>query len=472
MKISRFLNHLLLAAALVAAAAMPGCGGGGGGGDTTAGVGSGGTGLSVGTVTGFGSVIVDGVTIDDRNAKVQAEVAPGQFGDADAAIGQQVEIETNDDGSAKTIRIAAQVIGPIQAVDTTAARLTVAGQAVAINSDANLGPVTLFEGYTVLADIKVGDLVEVHGIDKVDAATGVHIIQATRIEKRTAPLAFIRISGTIGTLDSTAKTFTVGSLTVGYGSATLVPASRQLAVGQRVVVFGPSLSGNTLTAQLVRIAEPKAKGTSARVGGVVTNLVPATLTFVVNGVTVDASKAVIVPANRTLANEAYVRVKGTIGDNGVLIASQVEIRKKADSDFVNEVSLKGTITDFVSLASFKVRGAPVDASHATLEGCSNGLSAGLFVAVEGNVTGQVVTATKVKCQTAGDSAEIEAHGTISAVDTVNHTLVLTTASGTINVRWTDLTSFRDITVATLSGANVEIEGYLQANVLVARKIKR
>ena len=46
-------------------------------------------------------------------------------------------------------------------------------------------------------------------------------------------------------------------------------------------------------------------------------------------------------ANRTLANDAYVRVKGTYADTGELVASQVEIRRKADSDFITEVSLNG-----------------------------------------------------------------------------------------------------------------------------------
>ena len=64
-------------------AALSACNGGGSDTTSTAGVGSGGTGYASGTVTGFGSVVVDGVTIDDRSAAVDVEVSPGVTGDGD-----------------------------------------------------------------------------------------------------------------------------------------------------------------------------------------------------------------------------------------------------------------------------------------------------------------------------------------------------------------------------------------------------
>ncbi|MBL8459664.1 MAG: hypothetical protein JNM92_09915, partial [Zoogloea sp.] len=50
---------------------------GGGGSTDLAGVGSGGSGVASGSVSGFGSVIVDGVEYDDSAATRQAEDASG-----------------------------------------------------------------------------------------------------------------------------------------------------------------------------------------------------------------------------------------------------------------------------------------------------------------------------------------------------------------------------------------------------------
>ena len=58
-----------------------------------AGVGSGGSGVASGTVTGFGSVIVDGVEYDDSGASRQSEDAAGGLVNAPVKLGQQVQVQ-------------------------------------------------------------------------------------------------------------------------------------------------------------------------------------------------------------------------------------------------------------------------------------------------------------------------------------------------------------------------------------------
>lgn len=466
----QLLQGALLALSLSAAVALQGCNGGGS--DSTAsssGVGSGGSGYSTGTVTGFGSVVVDGVHIDDRNATADAEVSGGGTEAADVKLGQRVEVETSQDGVAKAIHVMAEVIGLVQSVDTAGQKLVVAGQTVLINSDANKGPVTVYDGYAALADIQLNDAVEVHGIPVADAATGAVQIQATRIEKKAA-LSFVRVSSKVSSLSTGSKTFMLGSLIVDYSTATIVPANRQLADGLRVVVFGPSVSGNTLLARYIRIAEPKAKGVAAEVGGVVSKFDSTALTFEVNGVKVNAKNAIIVPANRSIANDVYVRVKGTYADTGELVASQVEIRRKADVGFATEVSLNGSITDYASLSSFKVRGVPVDASSATLSNCPATLSNGLYVETEGNISKTGIVATKVSCKDAPEAASIEVRGVASAVDLTALKFTLTSGGKTFDVQWNAQTRFGGVTAATLNGAQVKVEGYLKAGILIAKKV--
>lgn len=467
------LHGALLALSLGAAVALQGCNGGSA--DNTAsgssaGVGSGGSGYSTGTVTGFGSVVVDGVHIDDRNATADSEVSGGTTEPADVKLGQRVEVETSQDGVAKAIHVMAEVIGLVQSVDSAGQKLVVAGQTVLINSDANNGPVTVYDGYSALADIQLSDAVEVHGIPVADTAGAVQI-QASRIEKKTA-LSFVRVSSKVSSLSAGSKTFMLGSLIVDYSTASIVPANRQLADGVRVVVFGPSVSGNTLSARYIRIAEPKAKGVVAEVGGVVSKYDNAAQTFEVNGVKVNAKNAAIVPANRTLANDAYVRVKGTYADTGELVASQVEIRRKADSDFITEVSLNGSITDYVSLSSFKVRGVPVDAGSATLSNCPATLSNGLYVETAGNVGKTGVVATKVSCKDAPEAASIEVRGVASAVDPTALKFTLTSGGKAFDVQWNSQTRFSGVAAATLNGAQVKVEGYLKSGILIAKKISK
>ena len=256
-----------------------------------------------------------------------------------------------------------------------------------------------------------------------------------------------------------------------YSNANVVPASRQIANGQRVVVFGSSISNGTLAATLVRIAEPKAQGVSAQVGGVVSNYNSAALTFEVNGVTINAKNAVIVPANRSIANGTYVRVKGSYAASGELVASQVQIRKKNDDDMLHEVSLKGSVANYTSLSSFTVRGVPVDAHSAALVGCGAGIQNEMYVEVEGNISATGILASKVTCKSEPAAAELELRGSVGSLDLLNRTFVLTTSTRVVTVSWTDLTWFRGVLLATLTGRTVEVEGYLQSNgVLVARKI--
>jgi hypothetical protein len=67
---SRWVQWL---AATSVAAVLAACGGGGS--SSADGVAS--TGLSVGTVTGFGSIIVDGVRYDDRNVRISVDTESG-----------------------------------------------------------------------------------------------------------------------------------------------------------------------------------------------------------------------------------------------------------------------------------------------------------------------------------------------------------------------------------------------------------
>lgn len=383
-------------AAACAAVALTACGGGDGAG--SAGTGTGSTAattstkeLASGTVTGFGSVIVDGVKYDDRSASVSVEqdAASPKAGSVSALrLGMRVEVGTRDGTTVDTVAVRSEVVGRITSL--SADGFVVAGQNVKRSGD----PATVFDGVAGLSGLVVNDLVEVHG--QRDAAGN---IVASRIERKDPnSTPFVRVVGNVGALDSTAKTFTVGGLTVSYDSATrILPAGTQLANGLRVAVWSNgAISGNTLAARTIVVrSSGLGESDKARIGGLISGLDFAARAFTVDNVRVDASNAQFEDGSATdLANGRPVRVRGTFTD-GVLVASEVKFAQPR-GDMAPDLS--GPITDFVSSASFKVRGVPVDASAATVAfagGDASNLADGVVVRVVGSVEANVVKATSV-----------------------------------------------------------------------------
>ena len=111
---------LVLGTALVVA-----CGGGGG--DQVAGIDGGGNPapvainiVSQGTITGFGSVIVNGVRYDTSNATFTIDGSPGT--ESDLAVGQVVVVsgtinQAGTEGTAASVDFDDAVEGPIESID-------------------------------------------------------------------------------------------------------------------------------------------------------------------------------------------------------------------------------------------------------------------------------------------------------------------------------------------------------------------
>jgi translation initiation factor IF-1 len=166
-----------------------------------------------------------------------------------------------------------------------------------------------------------------------------------------------------------------------------------LANGRRVGVAG-TLTGGVLVASRVEFkSAPPA--TTLEVEGAITDYVSAAR-FKVQGQSVDASKATISGGTAAdLGNGRKVGVVGAVSD-GILHASKVEIK---DAPALTEASVKGVITDFVSVANFMVAARKVDASVAIFEhGSAADLANGRKVEVEGRLNGVILVAKKVAFQ--------------------------------------------------------------------------
>lgn len=471
---------ILCAAALVLLTALLSSCGGGSTVATTGGVGTGGTGISTGTVTGFGSVVLDGTAYN--SASPVYYVGTDQDEEAQTAstavnLGDQLEIRLDAQGHPSKVVIDPELMGPVASLG--AGGFSVNGVAVQVNSNVAAGPVTYFTGLNDFSSLQNGMQVEVHGAYG-QSADGQGYIQATRIEQLPASNPVTRLTGLVSNLNAANGTFQIGAALVQMSASTLVtPSGMALASGQLVNVWSntPPAANGAIVAGAVNVRTLRGVSGPVQVGGLVSQLTGNR--FQVSGIPVDASAASLAATVQGLKNGEYVVVQGqSDASSGVLTATS--LRTAASNPA--QVELRGTITGYVSASNFLVRGVPVDASAANVVftgGAAASLRNGVFVDVVGNVagsSGNLVTANSVDVLSqAPDGGTVDYQGTISAVNLASGVFNLTAqndgSTQTFQVTLAPNAVFSNGTVAQLiDGANVEIEATMNAGGLLAYSV--
>jgi hypothetical protein len=424
-------------------------------------------------VNGFGSVIVDGVSYDDTQAPVVAEVAPGQDAPATVHLGDRTSVSFSAAGVAANIRVDSALVGPVTSVDADG--LVALGQTVVVNTDAANGPITqLGGGYGSLADVRAGDAVDVQGF--LVAQGDATVLQATRLDRAPAPV-WLRVTGVV-TQSSASSTFNLGSLSVDARQATVLPAGASVAVGRSVAVLADATTltmdamGNPqIAAAQVRVLGKEVPNSDVWLSGRATSVDAHGATLLLGTQRVRWGMAAVSPSIAALVERAYVQVHGTIATDGAIDAASIMVRGPALSD---DSELKGNISAFdAATQMLVVRDTNVDVSTAALQGCpAGGLAIGMFVQIQGQIISTGVLATTVQCESEPAGATVDREGTATAVDTTAFTFTLVTSHGTqIPVQWSSTTFFEGVSPQTLSGKAVEVEGTFSGAVLIARKIE-
>jgi hypothetical protein len=355
------------AGALWIAFALLGCGGG---------VDSGGTGAAIyasGPITGFGSVIVNGVHFDDAAATITDDDDTPRSRD-DLRLGMTTEVRGSALGTdvlgmstsrASRIAFRSEVLGRVDSVNVAGNALVVLGQTIDINAATVFDDSSLSGG---LASLVVGDVVEVYAL--FDAATGHYA--ATRIESKPAVLVY-RMRGVVSQLDTVARVFNIGGERISYAGLT-GPAPAALANGNfvRVRLQTAKVAGVWLVSALADGGQRPDDLDSVRLEGLISAFVSPTQ-FSVNGVAVNAS-GISPPAG--LALGVRVEVEGT-ARGGVLIASKLTVKAANDPAF-QVFELRGPIAsvDPARLA-FVLRGVTVRYRLGGLTDFRNGTAAQL-----------------------------------------------------------------------------------------------
>lgn len=430
------------------------------------GVGTGGTGITTGTVTGFGSLVVEGDSYSSSTAEYwegddKDEAVP--VSSLSVALGQQVQMLTDDQGNPTTVLVEPTLIGA--ASNVSGGGMKVNGVTVRVNTNVSAGPRTYYAGLSGMSAVEPGMKVEVHGLYGVDV-NGPYV-QATRIAQLPAASTVTRITGVVTNLNPGAGTFRIGSMTILYNASTsLLPEGIPLTNGQLVNVWSPDTpSGDQLTAAVIRVRSLQGISGQAVVSGLVTALGGSQ--FSVSGIVVDASAPSLTTVVQSLKQGDYVVVSGQAdAGTGKLIAASI----RTTSSLSTVVELKGTVTDFVNSASFLVRGVAVDASKATIDG--GPLANGAYVEVHGHIQGNVVLASSVEVHASTpENATVEYDGIVSAL--VGKSFVLTLADGTAyNVTLSDNVGYKNGTASQLAnGARIEVEATQTATGLIAYAIE-
>lgn len=378
---------LATALASLGGGALSACGGGGS--FDFSGVGTGGTGsFSSGSISGFGSIIVNKVRYDDTSALVTDDDGRTLTNTA-LRLGMVVEVEGSNiatdaaglrRASASRIQVRSEILGPVERLDPVAGTLTVLGQSVrttaaTVFSDGVRG------GLTGLA---IGQAVSVHG-DRDTAGVCV----ASRIELRTPPASY-RLRGPVSGVDTAAQRLRIGEAVIFYGDAQRSGDLERPRDGAFAVVelpLAPGAAGVWRAQRLELRNAPLASvlpSDKARVEleGFITAFTSRTQ-FSVNGVAVDARSAQGVPAD--LALNQHVEVKGPLS-NGVLIATEVEREDDRDNKG-SGFEVEGRITQIDRTATtLVVRGLVVRYANARFEdGTIDQLREGVKVDIKGRL---------------------------------------------------------------------------------------
>ena len=352
---------------------------------------------AAGPITGFGSVIVNGVRFDDSAATISDD-DDRTVAESGLRLGMQVECEggPGSDGAhgvAHAIQVHSALIGPVSAVDTTAGTLTVLGQTVTVDAQTAFD-MALTNG---LASVTVGAVVQVHG--QFDAAS--QSVLATRVELDAAATHY-KIRGTITALDTTAKTLSIGATAVDFSTTAAVPTD--LAVGKLVAIRLATTPVNGVwTATAIRDGQRLIHDhDEAHLRGVISAFTSVTQ-FSVDGNPVDASGASFPNGQAGIVLGATVEVEGQLVA-GVVVAKAVEVDDE-HAHGGSRIELHGTIGALDTTAqTFVVRGVTVryDGTVEFHGGSAADLADGLFVEVHGGLSadGTVVDATRIELKPA------------------------------------------------------------------------
>jgi Domain of unknown function (DUF5666) len=384
--------------AVFCALMMVSCLDGGSSGTMTAGGGIGGTGVvSQGSITAFGSIVVNGTEFDTRSAVIIVDGEEIGVGDdavlSNLDIGRVVMVEgtgSEDDSSSTADRVTynKNVEGPVEHIrdiDTNTREILVLGQTVMVNT------VTAFKK-TSFGTIAEDDMVEVSGF-----ADDTGAIWATFLEKTGAFTSgvIVEVTGSVANLDDVLETFEINGLTVDYSSADTSGLSEAVPFEGLLVEVSGTLdeTGAEMFATEVEPGDAldvdDADG--IEVTGFVTDVASAS-EFVVGNqpVQTDDDTDFIDGNPEDVQPGAKLEAEGSLVD-GILFAAEIEFWAP------DQIEVEGDVTDVASDTEFTIDGQVVQTGEDTEyeDGTPEDIDIGVRVEIKGRLNDGILIADKV-----------------------------------------------------------------------------
>ncbi|OOZ38549.1 hypothetical protein BOW52_08345 [Solemya elarraichensis gill symbiont] len=302
--------------------------------------GSGGTGISSGTINGFGSIFVNGIEYDISKAKLTRNGQKSE--ESDFRLGEIVTIKGTVDHKKRT-GVAASVIyenmlsGPVTALSDSN-HVEVLGQTVVTNHS------TILDQFSALNDLQVGQFVEVSGFHDANnnlVATRIMLLPGSSRSNNSNIEARL-IVGNVNT-ESEPASLRAGKLTVVFRKSGHPPVAGDLI---HVRASADPVNMQLHADELIIIDKPRfEKGTRLNIEGIITRF-NSNRSFTVNGIEILIHDKTHVEnlMGAILALNSQIEVEGVIDDKGVLIASKLEIEDdRTSSEFngnIQKIDLK------------------------------------------------------------------------------------------------------------------------------------
>lgn len=437
--------------------------------------------MATGTITGFGSIFVNGTEFQTTNAIIRKN---GQTVDqSQLAVGEVARLKGQKDdsdgqGEAEEVDVDEAVAGPISAIDTTNNVVTVLAQMVKINAG------TSFSKDIQPADItglKVGNTIRVDGLTDSTGA-----IVATRIESGSSS-APLQVVGTVTNLSSTGHTFMINALNVDYSSANLSGfSSGAPSNGDVVEVQGTSFNTTTTTLTAQHVAremseEEEAAGDNIEREGLITRFASATDFDVAGNPVTTTSSTVYRNGNAAdLALNVKVEVEGMLNSSNVLVASVVRFEHNGAVELQGQASAVdasgGTVTVLGVPITVNSMTSLEDESSAQVQMFSlSNVSVGDTIRVRGYTSpagSNMVVATSL--ERVAPTMTVVVQGPFTAGTSPDFTvlgIMIDASSATISAgeEGMSLTLAQFLTQAV--GQGVKVEGTLSGSVVTASKIR-
>ena len=322
-------------------------------------------------------------------------------------------------------------------------------------------------GSKTRSDLKLGMMVEV-GAGAVDRAAGTARALSFRLGSE--------IVGPVGTINTTASTFTVLGQTVLVTTSTVFDST--LAGGLSALTAGAVLEVHGIldlaNARIVATRiEPKVGATAFKLRGAISNLDTSAKTFQINGQVISYAGLPAAQVPPGLLNGQLVRVLvQTTQVNGAWVATALRGGLRLPDLARGEAHVEGVITVFTSATNFEINGLKIDAATASFPDGNAAVVLGARVEVEGAIVGGVLVATKVEIEERREQGKrgLELRGDMSNLNTTDKTFALRG----VTVWYGGSVEYSGGTVATLAnGKTLEVKGVLSTDRtrLEARGIK-